>query len=382
MLLAHTAAAAPTPVPLLTASPFAILAGTALSDVPTSPITGSVGLSPAAGSFMTGLTCAEVTGTIYAVDATGPAPCSQNNPGLLTVAKNDATTAYNDAAGRTPDTTYITGDNQLGGLTLVAGVYRVPHAATANLIGNLTLSGNADSVWIFQATSDLVFAAASTITFTGSAQACNVFWQVGTAATLHSTANIVGTILAHDDISLDNGVTLTGRLLAGDQASHAGAVTLIHDTITAPTTCVTQASLDSASALAVAQAAAAAQAAATQAAAAAQSAAAAQAAADQATAAAAAADVATAQAAAARATAAAAAAVQAAAAAQAAAVRAAAVRAAAAHAKVVVARTAATKAAKAATVARAAAARAATARRIALKRAAVRTAVVQRGFTG
>lgn len=151
-------------MPLLTASPFAVLAGTGISDVPTSTIAGNVGVTPAAGSTMTGLTCAEVTGTIYAVDATGPAPCSANNPGLLTVAKNDLTAAYDDAAARSPDTTYITTDNQLGGLTLVPGVYRIPHASTANLIGNLTLSGNADDVWIFQATSDLVFSSSSTVT--------------------------------------------------------------------------------------------------------------------------------------------------------------------------------------------------------------------------
>ena len=66
-----------------------------------------------------------------------------------------------------------------------------------------------------------MFAAASSVTLTGGAQACNVFWQVGSAATLHTTANIVGTIIAHDDISLDDSVTLNGRLLAGGQANQA-----------------------------------------------------------------------------------------------------------------------------------------------------------------
>jgi hypothetical protein len=273
LMLASTASAAPVTVPLLTASPFAILAGTAVTDVPTSTIGGDVGLTPAAGSFYAGLTCAEVSGTIFAVNAAGPAPCVVNNPGLLTVAKNDLTTAYDDAAARIPDVTYNGADNQLGGLALVSGTYRVGHAATANLIGNLTLdgAGNADAVWIFQATSDLVFASSSTVTLTGGAQACNVFWQVGSAATLHTSANLVGTILAHDDISVDGNVTLRGRLLAGGQPSHAGAVTLIQDTITAPSSCVTQASIDSsnaAAAQAAAAQAAAAQAAAAQAAAA------------------------------------------------------------------------------------------------------------------
>jgi hypothetical protein len=356
LMLARTASAAP-PVQLLTTSPFAIIAGTAVTDVPTSTINGDVGLTPAAGTFYAGLTCAEVTGTIYDVNGTGPAPCGVMNAGLLTVAKNDLTTAYNDAAGRIPDVTYSTADNQLGGLALVAGTYRVPHAATANLVGNLTLdgAGNADAVWIFQATSDLVFAAASSVTLTGGAQACNVFWQVGSAATLHTTANIVGTIIAHDDISLDDSVTLNGRLLAGGQANQAGAVTLIHDTIIRPAACVTQASIDSSNAAA----AAAAQAAANQAAAAA----AAQAAADQAAAAAqaAAAQAATAQAAAA----------------QAAANRAAIVKKAQAAQR---ARAAAARAAKARAV-KAAAVKAAR-KKIAIKRASVRAAVVTPGFTG
>jgi hypothetical protein len=273
LMLATTASAAPVTVPLLTASPFAILAGTDVTDVPTSAISGDVGLTPAAGSFYAGLTCAEVSGTIFAVNAAGPAPCVVTNPGLLTVAKNDLTTAYDDAAARIPDVTYNGADNQLGGLALVSGTYRVGHAATANLVGNLTLdgAGNADAVWIFQATSDLVFASSSTVTLTGGAQACNVFWQVGSAATLHTSANLVGTILAHDDISVDGNVTLSGRLLAGGQANHAGAVTLIQDTITAPSSCVTQASINSANAAAAqtaADQAAAAQAAAAQAAAA------------------------------------------------------------------------------------------------------------------
>ncbi len=127
------AAASPPTVGLGTAESFAILAGSAITDVPASAITGAVGLSPAAGSFI-GLTCAEVTGTIYSVDGSGPAPCRVTDAGLLTTAKNDLTIAYGNAAGRTPDTTFVSGDNQLGGQTLIPGVYRFGGAATANLI--------------------------------------------------------------------------------------------------------------------------------------------------------------------------------------------------------------------------------------------------------
>jgi hypothetical protein len=230
-LLAQTAAAATTSVSLGTAGPFAILAGSAVTDVPTSTIAGDVGLSPTTGAAITGLTCAEVTGTIYTVDLAGPL-CRDVDPGLLTTAKVAVTTAYDNAAARSPDSTFSGADNQLGGQSLVAGVYRFTAASTANLIGNLTLTGNAQDVWIFQATSTLVTAASSTITFSGGAQACNVFWQVGSAATLGASSSFAGTILAHDDISLASQVTVDGRLLAGGQPSHAGAVTLIMDTIT------------------------------------------------------------------------------------------------------------------------------------------------------
>jgi hypothetical protein len=371
LIVAGTASATTT-VPLGTTSPFAVLAAAGVSDVPTSTISGNVGVTPAAGSFITGLTCAEVTGTIYAVDATAPQLCAINDPGLLTTARTDLTAAYLDAFGRTPDSTLVGADNQLGGQTLVAGVYQFGHATTANLSGNLTLNGNgnADSVWIFQATSDLVTASSSTVTLEGGAQACNVFWQVGSSATLHTGSSLVGTVLSNTSIVVDGGVTVAGRLLAGAQAG-SGIVTLINDTITKPTTCVSQASINAAAA-AAAQAQA-------QAAAAAQAAAQAQAAAAAAAAAVQAANAKAAAAAAATAAAAAQAAVQAAAAAQAAAAKAAAVA-----AKAVVAKAAAAKAAKAAQVAKAAAAKAARAKATALKLASIRKAKAKAhaAFTG
>ena len=116
----------------------------------------------------------------------------------------------------------------------------------------------------------LITGGTGNVTFLNGAQACNVFWQVGSSATLGAGSNFSGTILANDDISLGDGVTVQGRLLAGE-ARMRGAVTLIHDTIITPTTCVTQAQNDSAAAAAAAlvQAQAAAAAAAAEAAAAA-----------------------------------------------------------------------------------------------------------------
>jgi ice-binding like protein len=109
-------------------------------------------------------------------------------------------------------------------------------AGTFQITGTLTLDGqhNPDATFIFQTESTLKTAVASRVTFINGAQACNVFWQVGSAATLDTDSLFGGTIMAHDSISLNDGVTVEGRLLAGEQASGAGAVTLIHDTITRP----------------------------------------------------------------------------------------------------------------------------------------------------
>ena len=224
-----SAASSPTTVSLGTAGGFAVLASSAVTDIPTSAIAGDVGLSPTTGAAITGLTCAEVTGTIYAVDAASPQTCAVADPNLLTNATNDLGTAYTDAAGRTPDQNLGAGDNQLN-TTLAPGVYVVGHAPTANLSGTLTLNGGANAVWIFQATSDLVFANASRVVFTGGAQACNVFWQVGSSATLGTTSSVAGTILAHTSIVIQHGASLAGRALA-----ETGDVTLDANSIQRPT---------------------------------------------------------------------------------------------------------------------------------------------------
>jgi len=229
-------AASPTTVNLLTSSNFAVLAGTGVTNIPTSVITGDVGLSPAAGSNYSGLTASEVTGTIYAVDASGPGG-SVNNPGLLTTAKNDLTTAYIDAAGRIPDTTFLTSDNQLGGQTLTGGVYRFGHGSTANLTAAsplvLDAQGDPGAVFIFQATSDLVTASGSVVQLVNGAQACNVFWQVGSSVTLGSSSTFKGTIMALTAGTVNSSATIEGRILARN-----AAVTLSANTITRPTTCL------------------------------------------------------------------------------------------------------------------------------------------------
>ena len=232
MFLHHNATAIPT-VNLGTASSFAILAGSQITDAggASTIVSGDVGLSPTTGAAI-GLTAPQVIGgTIYSVNAFGPLG-SVNNPGLLTTAKNDLSTAYTDAANRPVPGANAFGvtDNQLGGKTLLSGVYSFGHAATANLIGTLTLDaqGNPNAVWIFQASSDLITASSSKVVFKdGVGDACNVFWEVGSSATLGTYTDFVGNIMAYASVGLDTGAILDGSALAEN-----AAVTLDHNTIT------------------------------------------------------------------------------------------------------------------------------------------------------
>ena len=230
----NSARAATNTVNLLTATDFAILAYTQVTNVSTSAITGNVGLSPStgAGNFP-GLTTGEVTGTIYAVDAAGPAGAAGDNPVLVNQAKVDLTAAYLDAAGRTPFTTLAGADNQLGGQTLTDGVYRIGHASTANLTAaaplTLDAQGDPTAVFIFQSSSDLIMAASSEVRLINNAQACNVFWQVTSSASLLAGASFKGSILALTSITVAAGANVEGRLLAQN-----GNVTLISDTIAVP----------------------------------------------------------------------------------------------------------------------------------------------------
>jgi hypothetical protein len=233
-----TAASAASPVQLGTAAPFAVLAGSGIADVPTSSIIGDVGLSPAAGTNITGLTPAEVSGTIYAPDATGPGGTAGNNPGKLTMAKHDLTLAYVAAQNLPATKNFGAGDNQLGGKTLVPGVYAFGGAATANITAASPLvlngEGSYDSVFVFQASSTLVTAAGSVVRLENGAQACNVFWQVTSSATLGSSSSFVGTIMALTTATLDSTATVQGRVLARN-----AAVNLDANTIIVPSTCKT-----------------------------------------------------------------------------------------------------------------------------------------------
>ncbi len=218
VLFVPNASAAPTAtVDLGTATSFAILAGSGITNTGTTTVTGDVGTFPTTSEtgFGPGANSVAITGTNHGGDA------------VTQSAKNDLVTAYNDAAGR-PNATPIVG-GELGGLTLVPGVYADDNAPDSlALTGTLTLDGqgNTNSVWIFQSGSTLVTASGSNVVLTNGALACHVFWQVGSSATLGTASHLEGTIMASASITINHDASITGRALASN-----GAVTMDNNTI-------------------------------------------------------------------------------------------------------------------------------------------------------
>lgn len=196
------------------ADSFAVLAGGGITIANASTVTGDIGSFPT--PTMTGLEKLTLIGVNYAGDAT-----TQN-------AKNALVSAYNTAAGLTPNTTYGA-IYDLGGHTLAPGVYNDPSSFAVT--GVLTLDGgsNPNAVWVFQAGSTLGTASGSQINLINGAQAGNVYWQVGSSATLGTDSSFAGSILALTDITLTTGATVDGRLLARN-----GAVTLDYNTVATP----------------------------------------------------------------------------------------------------------------------------------------------------
>ncbi len=207
-------AAGQAPLNLGSTAHFTILAGAEVTTTGGGVINGDVGASPIEGAAIH-LTQAQVNGTIYAVDATGPAG-SVPAASLLLTAKGDLTTAYNEAAGRTPVPSgpfLNPGAGNLGGLNLVPGLYKF--TGTALMTGsNLTLTGGPDDVWIFQIASDLQVGSDVHVILAGGAQPRNIFWQVGSSAVIGTYAVFKGTILADQSIIMNTGSTMDGRALA------------------------------------------------------------------------------------------------------------------------------------------------------------------------
>ncbi len=191
-------------VNLGTTRSFAVLAGTTITNTGATTIRGDVGLHP--GNAVTGFATVTLDGAQHVADA------------VALQAKTDLVAAYNDAAGATPVSKVAT---ELGGTTLKPGVYG---SDTLGLTGTLTLDGS--GLYIFQSASTLITASNSTVALINGASACDVYWQVGSSATLGTTTSFKGTIMALTSIALQTGATLQGRALAGN-----GAVTLDHNTI-------------------------------------------------------------------------------------------------------------------------------------------------------
>ncbi len=209
---------------------FVILAKSGISTVPTSVITGDIGVSPAAASAITGFaltaaatnvfsTSPQVTGKVFAANFAPPTPSN------MTTAVGDMELAFTDAAGRAPDATEL-GAGNIGGMTLAPGVYKW---GTGLMIPtSITLAGDASAVWIFQVDQNLVMASGTQVVLSGGAQAKNVYWQVAGSVSLGTTAHLEGVILTQTSITLGTGASVTGRLLAQT------AVTIDSSTVVAP----------------------------------------------------------------------------------------------------------------------------------------------------
>lgn len=211
------------PIDLGLAGEFVILSQTGITNVPTSTITGDIGTSPITGGAITGVDCAEVTGTIYTVDEAGPV-CRVVDAARLGTAVLDMGAAYDDAAGRLDPDTINLGAGEIGGLTISPGLHNWDTGVSIS--DDVTLKGGPGDVWIFQIAGTLTQASDTSVVLIGGAQAGNIFWQVAGVVALGTGAHFEGTILAKTNITLTAGASVNGRLLAQT------AVTLIQNTVT------------------------------------------------------------------------------------------------------------------------------------------------------
>ena len=211
-------------IALGTSSSYAILSNSAITNVPSSDITGNVGISPGVRADITGLTAPEVTGNIYASDD------SLTIANMLIAAKTDALNAYNDgvAAGRgTP--TSISGN--INGLTLAPGLYESSSSIEISPGGKLYLDaqGNGNAVFILRSATTITTSSTSEVVLAGGAQAKNVFWLAGSAMTLGTDSRMKGILIANTSISCLTGSRIDGSVLI--QGAAAAQITLDHTII-------------------------------------------------------------------------------------------------------------------------------------------------------
>jgi hypothetical protein len=194
---------------------FAVLGGSTVTSTGATALTGDLGVSP--GSAVTGFPPGTRSGSTHAGDA------------VSAVAMSALTSAYNEAAGRTVAPVTVAGN--IGGLTLPPGLYKST-STLAISSGDLTLDaqGDPNAIFIFQIASTLTTTSGRAVVLSGGAKSANVFWQVGTSATLGTTSVFKGTIMANQSITLNTGANLNGRALA-----RIGAVALSGSTVVLPT---------------------------------------------------------------------------------------------------------------------------------------------------
>jgi len=199
-------------VSMASLSTYAVLAGSAITSTGATSITGDLGLAP--GSSVGGFPPGILVGTQHVNDISS------------TQAKLDLTAAYNDLAGRTA-TDIVTLSGNIGGLTLTPGLYKSTSTLAVSS-GDLTFDakGNADAIFVIQIASSFTATSGRKVFLSGSAQAKNIYWQVGSSATFGTTSAFKGNILAMQSITFDTGASLDGKALA-----RIGGVTMAGNTI-------------------------------------------------------------------------------------------------------------------------------------------------------
>ena len=205
----------PAAVNLGLAANFAVLAKTAISTVPGSPITGNIGISPAAASFITGFSLtappttysssSQITGQVFAADYDPPTPTN------MTTAVSNMETAYTDAAGRVPDYNEL-GAGNISGMTLPPATYK--WGTGLLMTTDVAFSGGPHDVWILQVAGNITMATNVRIILSGGALAKNIFWQTAGNVTVGTYSHFEGNILSQTSITLNTGTSMNGRLLA------------------------------------------------------------------------------------------------------------------------------------------------------------------------
>ena len=210
------------PVNLGSAAAFAVMATTAISSIDPTVINGDVGLDPGTSQ---GIPAGDVNGSIHVGDQ------------AIVDAQADLLSAYNDAVSRSLTSVALAGN--MGGLTFTPGLYTNSSSVSISGSGpgnNVTLDalGNPNAIFIFKMGSTLTTGPGAQVILAGGAKAGNVFWQVGSSATLDTTTIFKGNLLAAVSITVDSGSAVEGRLLAGSNSS--GAVTINQSVVSVPTT--------------------------------------------------------------------------------------------------------------------------------------------------